>query len=245
MRKKKGFTLAEVLITLVVIGIIAAITIMIIHSNTQKAEIEAKLKKTVSVLNNALLRATVDYGAISSWPEFNSTLSPNTFTIKYIAPYVITTRKVADNKQDGLTMEELGYESYRIKNPTGGLAPYMPQSAQKFPRVLLSDGSVILRLVTSTTTNSIIFVVDINGPKGPNVAGKDFFYFALEGRMENPSVLPAGVINAKKDNSTGKITITERTLDELIENCKSSGTYCGAIIQKQGWKITKDYPVKI
>ena len=245
MKIKKGFTLPEILITVVVIGIIAAITISIIAENGRKTEIETKLKKTISVLNNALLRATVDYGAVSGWTEFNSTLSPNTFTTKYIAPYVITTRKISNDRREGLTMEELGYKSYLIKDPTGNVAPYMPISAQKFPRILLGDGTIILRLVTLTNANSIIYVVDINGPKGPNVAGKDFFYFALEGRLENPTVLPAGLINAKKDNSTGEVTIEERTIDDLKTNCADTGTYCAAIIQKQGWKITKDYPVKI
>ncbi len=41
----KGFTLAEVLITLVIIGIIAAITVSSIIVSTQKRETVSKLKK--------------------------------------------------------------------------------------------------------------------------------------------------------------------------------------------------------
>ena len=44
MEKKKAFTLAEVLITLVIIGVIAAITIPVSVANSQKERINQKLK---------------------------------------------------------------------------------------------------------------------------------------------------------------------------------------------------------
>ncbi len=42
IRNNKGFTLAEVLITLVIIGVIAAVTIPVVMQNTQKQEYIAK-----------------------------------------------------------------------------------------------------------------------------------------------------------------------------------------------------------
>lgn len=50
-----GFTLAEILITLAIIGIIAAITIPSVISNTQQQEFKTGLKKAVSVLNSAIM----------------------------------------------------------------------------------------------------------------------------------------------------------------------------------------------
>ena len=52
--KFKGFTLAEVLITLMIIGIVAALTIPSVISNYQQQEFKTGLKKAVSVLNEAI-----------------------------------------------------------------------------------------------------------------------------------------------------------------------------------------------
>ena len=50
----KGFTLAEVLITLMIIGVVAALTIPSVISNYQQQEFKTGLKKAVSVLNAAI-----------------------------------------------------------------------------------------------------------------------------------------------------------------------------------------------
>ena len=44
LKNNKSFTLSEVLITLVVIGIIAAITVPVIMANHKKTEASSKLK---------------------------------------------------------------------------------------------------------------------------------------------------------------------------------------------------------
>ena len=51
---KKGFTLAEVLITLAIIGVVAAIAIPSVISNSQQQEFRTGLRKAVSVLNSAI-----------------------------------------------------------------------------------------------------------------------------------------------------------------------------------------------
>ena len=52
--KNRGFTLAEVLITLAIIGVVAALTIPSVIVNTQQQEFKTGLKKAVSVLNEAI-----------------------------------------------------------------------------------------------------------------------------------------------------------------------------------------------
>ncbi len=52
--KKNGFTLAEVLITLAIIGVVAAISIPSVISNSQQQEFKTGLRKAVSVLNSAI-----------------------------------------------------------------------------------------------------------------------------------------------------------------------------------------------
>ncbi len=52
--KQHGFTLAEVLITLAIIGVVAAISIPSVISNSQQQEFKTGLRKAVSVLNSAI-----------------------------------------------------------------------------------------------------------------------------------------------------------------------------------------------
>ena len=54
MNKKSGFTLAEVLVTLMIIGVIAAMTIPSLMQNTAQQEYKAGFKKAVSMLNQAV-----------------------------------------------------------------------------------------------------------------------------------------------------------------------------------------------
>ena len=53
-QKKKGFTLAEALVTLVIIGVIAALTIPAILVNTEQHEYKSALKKALSALNQVI-----------------------------------------------------------------------------------------------------------------------------------------------------------------------------------------------
>ena len=79
---KKGFTLAEVLITLTIIGVIAAITLPTLMNNTTNAQIGPKLAKAVSMFeqaNTALLNANsvdtlTDSGFLDSTSAYISEL---------------------------------------------------------------------------------------------------------------------------------------------------------------------------
>ena len=78
MRTKRfGFTLAEVLITLGIIGVVAAMTIPTLISNTNSAKFKSQYKKTLSTLNQAALMATaqydLDYASITGGDEGSCT----------------------------------------------------------------------------------------------------------------------------------------------------------------------------
>ena len=61
MTKRFGFTLAEVLITLGIIGVVAAMTIPTLIANTNSAKFRSQFKKTLSTLNQAGLMAQAQY----------------------------------------------------------------------------------------------------------------------------------------------------------------------------------------
>ena len=61
MKKNHGFTLAEVLITLGIIGVVAAMTLPTLIANTNSAKFKSQFKKTISTLNQAGLMAQAQY----------------------------------------------------------------------------------------------------------------------------------------------------------------------------------------
>ncbi len=62
MRKFFGFTLAEVLITLGIIGVVAAMTIPTLIANTRSQQYRSKFKKTISTLSQAARMSQAQYG---------------------------------------------------------------------------------------------------------------------------------------------------------------------------------------
>ena len=84
---KKAFTLAEVLITLAIIGVVAAISIPSVISNTQQQEFKTGLRKAVSVLNSAI---TMNMAIDGETPYDNSNLFG--YLIKHMAIMETTSR---------------------------------------------------------------------------------------------------------------------------------------------------------
>ncbi|MBP3924209.1 type II secretion system protein [bacterium] len=66
-RRKTAFTLAEVLITLGIIGVVAALTMPILIENHQKRVVETRLQKFYSVFNSALRASVAENGDMSNW----------------------------------------------------------------------------------------------------------------------------------------------------------------------------------
>ena len=69
MKKHLAFTLAETLIVMGVIGVVAALTLPNLNQSTGNKEKAVKLQKLYSNLNDALGRAQVVYGPIDTWSK--------------------------------------------------------------------------------------------------------------------------------------------------------------------------------
>lgn len=64
---KKGFTLAEVLITLGIIGVVAAMTIPTLMTKYAKQRTETQLVKFYSMINQTLKMSVADNGDPDGW----------------------------------------------------------------------------------------------------------------------------------------------------------------------------------
>ena len=65
--QRTGFTLAEVLITLGTIGVVAAMTLPALIQKNNNKVVETRLKKFYSSINQAIMMAEVDYGDKKVW----------------------------------------------------------------------------------------------------------------------------------------------------------------------------------
>ena len=107
MRKYIGFTLAEVLITLGIIGIVASLTIPMLIQDYRNNVAETRLKKFYSTMNQAIALSINDNGDVETWDYFNHEIrdkDENTINRtydndksfqKYLAPYL----KIVDKKE--------------------------------------------------------------------------------------------------------------------------------------------------
>ena len=88
--KRPAFTLAEVLITLGIIGVVAAMTMPALIANTKKSEISAKLKKFNTTMAQCVLLSEQDNGPAEEWsnPGEYDTFDLDKFFKTYLAPYI-------------------------------------------------------------------------------------------------------------------------------------------------------------
>ena len=246
--RKKGFTLAEVLITLGIIGVVAAMTIPTLISNYQKKVTINRLKLSYSTLMQVFKMAEVEHGPISTWGMTrNAGLGTTTqaikdFIVTYMLPYMS-----GYSYNEKKTMADFGYKE-GIKYPDGSICKNAETSLTP---IRLRNGMFIITSLTSFRDSdnvshyfSLTFYVDINGPAGENVVGKDVF--VLQQLFDNVPVYFAGELNWNFYFDTNTFEYLEPlTRQELFDMCAlgdESAKYCGALIKIDGWEIKDDYP---
>ena len=220
--KKAAFTLAEVLITLGIIGVVAALTLPTIIANYQKQVTVTKLQKAYTILNQAFRQSEVDNGSSEFWQETNE-IGVDEYFDRYWKKYF-------NDPVYCQTAQECGYSGpspyKKFNGSTSGVI-----SIGK-PRVFFktSDGVFYLFVDSTTNANGEIYAVnfvfiDINGAKAPNTYGIDVFRFD---RVAGKGIIPYG---------------NGASLTATIANCnpQSNGEYCAARIMKEGWKINYSF----
>ena len=220
--KKLAFTLAEVLITLGIIGVVAAMTIPTLITNFQKRTTVAKLKRAYSVMKQAYLMSYDQVGDPAADEAFS--MGIDSYFKTYWAPYIKGT--VCKN------YKECGYSSG---------SPWIAANGSKVSTVVVApaarttfytnDGFLYVVFVYEHGSNghyaSSYVICDINGGKGPNQLGKDVFYFQR--------------IADEKGNDMQFYGYNSSDAD-VNKSCKGTGHLCAEKIRRDGWKILKDYP---
>ena len=187
--RRAAFTLAEVLITLGIIGVVAAMTIPTLMTKYQHKVRETEFKKAYSVLQQALY--SIDPDMISAWTSNAGDRDTEFCTELYSKYRVITDEDVTDLYKD--KKNQFAIKNYNKKEG------YMNQCAQ-LPTRIAADGSAISGCYNCFAS---WLVIDTNGPKrAPNALGHDIFYFSFNKNKLVPVGSPDYSHWEMKPNST-------------------------------------------
>lgn len=139
-----AFTLAEVLVTLGIIGVVAALTIPSLVSNTKKSEVSARLKRFNSIMSQVMIDSERVNGMAEDW--FQSSMTAKQYFDKYIEPFLKYT-KIEDYGTDSVKVYLADGTSFWIYK--GGCMDFKVDiNADKAPNVQGRDQFTFLQCQT-------------------------------------------------------------------------------------------------
>ena len=234
----KGFTLAEVLITLGIIGVVAALTLPTLIANYQKQVYVNQLKKSVSSLSQgfALMMGKDGVTELKDTEAFGG-MSVVCSSSNFDSDSCKTLREGLQNTFSGITFTK---ENISMKSLNGVVGNLSNTCVIRFP-----DGSYLFQpnfYLRDHMTNGVmkgvlgVFYLDVNGSKNPNTAGRDIFYLYL-GNVGG--VYPHGsqVVSVAMNNGNEN-TQYWRTTSDPSYDCKMDGSSygigCAARVLEEG-----------
>ena len=220
--KATAFTLAEVLITLGIIGIVAAMTIPTLINNYKKKQTSVKLKRFYSTINQAIQLSEIDNGSVFTWNKEDQALDENGDNISeaqknssaqfyntYLAPYIKTVK-----------LDDSDYKDY-------------------YKRVYFLDGSML----DLQNGDCVDFIYDTNGNSAPNTEGKDKFRFLLC-LDKNLNKFYHYLTPNKAFGSYLQEDIDSR--DKALSKCADDGRFCTVLLEVyDNLEFKDDYPYKL
>ena len=203
MNNKIAFTLSEVLITLSILGVVAAISIPQKYQRYTEKTTVVKVKKIFNALSEAFNIAEIENGPVYTWDKSSAT---SVFNI--IKPYL-------QIKKDCGLYDNSCFSS-SIKNLNNGTLGLNITDTTRY-KILLKDGSSLSiwsagnYICRSMTTRCIVLFFDINGPSKPNKAGVDIFSMYITPK--------AGISTSNSLNF-----LSDSPISDYINQCKYKGT---------------------
>lgn len=217
-RKKFAFTLAEVLITLGVIGVVAALTLPSVIQKYQHKVLASQLKKAASIHSQAMLQTKNSLGVADFKKTFIEYDKANN---SYIYRELLIDEYNKIMKVAGKCIYKTPTRNYNNTNNA-----YIDAGATQKPQYLTEDGACFeLRINAST----IGVTVDVNGAKKrPNQLGHDIFVFYVD---DSDFLVP---MKTTKNYSQDEI---DQLPDRNPYNPASSGA--SASVEQKGYPCTR------
>ena len=221
--------MAEVLVTLGIIGVVSAMTVPSLMQNYQRQSYVAQLHKAYNETQQAALRYVTDMNALNLREAgLNSTDASANFIKKYF-------KIVQDCGSDATPCFA---ESY--KKLSGDLTN--TEGANRY-FVLASGASVAVSFRPKAQYGDLVmdFVIDTNGQKGPNIFGRDVFCIYLY----NNGVIDEINYEEKQDGDgldIAAVPLSKEYRERMFTTyCKGHGGYrrgCFGKILNDNWEMT-------
>ncbi|MDD3150458.1 MAG: prepilin-type N-terminal cleavage/methylation domain-containing protein [Candidatus Gastranaerophilales bacterium] len=182
--RRLGFTLAETLIVIAIIGIIASIVTPMLFGTTNDAELKAKWKKEYADLSQATMMIIADNGGslVGAFPGVTAGSEDlkNAYAEKLNIIKNCSGTSARGGSGTGATAEGCWHETegfYRLNGEVN------PDDMSTYPGLILNNGTFIVIKNNSSSCSELIgdytkcakLTVDLNGLKKPNTWGKDIF----------------------------------------------------------------------
>ena len=163
MMKKNGFTLAEVLITLAIIGVVATLTLPALMTNTQEQQSRTALKKGINTLTEAAQMNQAIDGF--DYATFSTTSTNDDDTLSLYA--LLSKRTTMDYQTSGTTSSA----AKLVNNGAGNYVVFFRDGAAlTFPNTeAATTGNTVSNPAADGLPYGIKAVYDTNGQKGPNL----------------------------------------------------------------------------
>lgn len=235
--KLKAFTMAEVLITLGILGVVITMTLPALIGHYQKKVTVEKLKTIYSKLSEVIKISETDNGVVNSW---DYTLSSDEFVKIYLAPYI---------KNFKINNSVWNFRSLN-KATWGGEDGSL--NTTEYAKFSLANGTLVaVRTSAMDNGTSIIIYADTNGLTGPNVIGHDIFRMSITktygftlGADRSDENLQWSQNSETNKNRSYLLSADYGTcnLNATDQFGYSAGDGCSLLIILDGWKISDDYP---
>lgn len=158
-----AFTLAEVLITLGVIGIVAAMTIPTLMNNINDAQYKTAYKKAYRDLSTAWIQMSANNEVVSCSGSYDATCSYDNFEV--LKNYIKVEKNCITGAGHVADCWNMNGEKYNNAVPDGWEGAFVDSSGRSWV------------VVYGAYADGIQILVDTNGFSGPNKFGKDRFVF--------------------------------------------------------------------
>lgn len=233
-----GFSLAELLIAVAIIGVIAALTIPGVIANYQRKALLTQLQKNyVELQESLLILKTENYqkGLYGSSLNKKSSTSIRNSAGKFLLGYYKITQDCETDTQpcfaskyadlSTMTYSDYSCEGYSVVVAGGAAICIVPASITE-EEVSDDTGAT----TTKEIKNPAVVYIDVNGSKEPNIGGRDMFTFNIYEDFTIDEVDPA---------STDLSSIETERNNLYDENCLSSsiGKGCFAKILNDDWEM--------
>ena len=207
--RSAAFTLAEVLVTLGIIGVVSAMTVPTLMQNYQRQSYVTQLHKVYNETSQVFLRYMTDRNAInlreagiSSQAEMNNVIT-NYFkiTTSCLNPNEVKPCFAAYSDYKKISGKALEYWS---NNSGAGIGM----------SYILASGASVRFYYVGRDNLFISLVTDINGPKGPNILGRDMFDMTIDvnGNIDASGYeLPLPLTQEQRENAFQNICIADNT----------------------------------